>query len=36
MLVYGTFAGILFVLTFLMTLILSREQLTTVVRLGEG
>lgn len=36
MLVYGAFAGVLFTLTFLMTLILSREQLTTVVRLGEG
>jgi putative ABC transport system permease protein len=36
MLVYGTFAGILFLLTFLMTVILSREQLTTIVRLGEG
>lgn len=36
MLVYGAFAGILFALIFLMTLILSREQLTTIVRLGEG
>lgn len=35
-LVYLVFAGVLFGVTSLTTLILSREQLATIVRLGEG
>ncbi|HEX2619569.1 MAG TPA: ABC transporter permease, partial [Phototrophicaceae bacterium] len=34
--VYAVFAGVLFSVTLLTTIVLSREQLATVVRLGEG
>ncbi|MCL4877533.1 MAG: hypothetical protein KJ064_12805 [Anaerolineae bacterium] len=34
--VYAIFAGILFAVTFLTTILLSRQQLMTIVKLGEG